>query len=87
MRATFLKVTKGMASLTVLATTIFLVAGCTPTNQLPSITSLQAERESIPPSGSCRIEHIASAKDKLSVPSLTPFPKWPYYSDLQRQLI
>jgi hypothetical protein len=35
----------------------------------------------------CRIQHIASAKDRLSVPSLTPFLIWPYYSHLQQQPI
>jgi len=63
MRTTFFKVTKGIISLAVLAITILLAVGCAPVNHPPSITSLQAKRNMVPPSGSCQIECITSDPD------------------------
>jgi hypothetical protein len=50
-------------TLTILATIILLVIGCAPVNHSPIITSLQAEREVVSPSGSCQIECIASSTE------------------------
>ncbi len=58
-----------MVCFTVLAITIFLIAGCAPApaNHPPSITSLKAEQDIVPPSGSCQIECIVSDNgDELS---------------------
>ena len=60
MKRAFLKVNKGIISVTVLAITILFIGGCAPANQPPVITSLQAEREIVPPAGSCQVECVAS---------------------------
>ncbi len=60
MKRAFFKVNKWITCLTILAVTILFIGGCVPANQPPVITSLQAEREIVPPLGSCQVECVAS---------------------------
>jgi hypothetical protein len=49
-----------LASLTVLSIVIVFACSCAPVNYPPAITSLEAEREVIPPSECCQIKCVAS---------------------------
>ena len=71
MKSIFLIANKGLPNLAVLTITILLLAGCAPTNDLPSIisapanhpptiTGLRAEQEVVPSLEKCQIECIAS---------------------------
>jgi len=54
---------KWLASLIILVLAILLVAGCTPPNQPPFISSLTANNERVSPSGSCQVKCVASDPD------------------------
>ena len=52
-----------LVSLAILVIVIFPLAGCGLTNHPPFSTSIKAEQVTLPPSGSCQIECIASDED------------------------
>jgi len=54
---------KWLAGLIILVVAILLVAGCTPPNQPPFISSLTASNERVSPSGSCQVKCVASDQD------------------------
>lgn len=54
---------KWLAGLIILVLAILLVAGCTPPNQPPFISSLTASNERVSPSGSCQVKCVASDPD------------------------
>ncbi|MCK4403419.1 MAG: hypothetical protein KAV98_06600 [Dehalococcoidia bacterium] len=63
MKLAFFKLSKWIAAFAVLVTVIFLIGGCAPANHPPVITNLKAEPETLPSSGSCWIECVASDED------------------------
>ena len=63
MESTPFKPKNWMTSFAVLVTAIFLIGGCAPANHPPVITNLKAEPEAVYPSGSCKIECVASDED------------------------
>lgn len=63
MKSGSFRLSKGIASLAILAIIVFLVGGCVSTNHLPVITGLNAERELVAPLESCLIECVAWDED------------------------
>jgi len=63
MKAACIRLSKGITSLAILAIIIFLLGGCASANHPPLITSLKAERGTLPPLGTGQIECIASDED------------------------
>jgi len=67
MKSLFPKPNKGMHCFTLWTIIIFLIIACAPANRFSSTVSLQAEQETVPPSGSCQIECVVSDdSDELS---------------------
>jgi len=63
MKLAFFKLSKWIAAFAVLVTVIFLIGGCVPANQPPSIINLKAERDVLSPLSSCLVECVASDPD------------------------
>lgn len=63
MEAILVGLSKWTTSLAILATASILMSSCVPANHPPVITNLGAEEEVVSPSGSCRIECVASDRD------------------------
>ena len=55
--------TRWRLSLVALALCTILSSGCIQHNSYPVISSLQAEKDSVTPSGSCEVECVASDAD------------------------